>query len=195
MNLSHFLSAHRLTVTRLVPVVVVAAFWLLGAHPSVGLLAAGSVLALAGQALRVWAAGHLVKDRALTATGPFAYTRHPLYLGSTLIGLGLCVASGIWWAYLLIAIVFVLFYIPTAAHEESCLSQQYGEAYARYRATVPGLGLRLPRYRTGGAPARAAGREFAWDRVLRNGEQQTVMATALLLAAMWAKLALAGAGP
>jgi len=195
MNLSRFLPAHRLTFTRLVPVAIVLAFWLLGMRPVPLLLLAGTALALAGQALRLWAAGHLTKSSVLAVTGPFAHTRHPLYLGSALIGLGLCVASGIWWSFLLVAVVFALFYLPTVAAEEEWLRDTYGESYDRYREAVPAVGVRLSGYRPAEAPgALAAECGFGWGRILRNKEHHTVVATLLLLGALWARLLFAGGG-
>lgn len=173
---------------------IVLTFWLLSMRPVLGLLVGGTILALGGQALRLWAAGHLIKDRVLTTTGPFAYTRHPLYLGSTLIGLGLCLASGIWWSYLLIAVVFALFYLPTAAFEEEWLRETYGESYDRYREAVPGVGVRRSRYDPPAPTAIAPDRGFAWGRILKNREHHTALATTLLLAAFWARLLFVGGG-
>jgi protein-S-isoprenylcysteine O-methyltransferase Ste14 len=66
--------------------------WL--AQPTVPSLAAGVAIALAGEALRVWAAGHLIKAREITTSGPYRFVRHPLYLGSSIIGVGVAVAAG-----------------------------------------------------------------------------------------------------
>jgi protein-S-isoprenylcysteine O-methyltransferase Ste14 len=190
-----FLSTYRMAATRPVPVVIAAAYWLLPVRPLVALLLAGTLLAVVGQGIRIWAAGHIVKDAAIAVTGPFAYTRHPLYLGSTLIGLGLCVASGIWWSFLLVVIVFGLFYIPTARYEEQWLRTTYGDLYERYRAAVPGIGARLSRYRSPEAgPAVDPARTFSWRRMIGNREQYTALAMLLVLAALWAKLAVAGGG-
>lgn len=190
-----FVSVYRMAATRPVPVIIVAAYWLLPVRPVVALLMAGTILAVAGQGIRMWAAGHIVKDAAIAVTGPFGYTRHPLYLGSTVIGLGLCVASGIWWSFLLLAVVFGLFYIPTALSEEQWLRTTYGELYERYRRAVPGIGVRLSRHQSPEAgPTVDPSRVFSWRRMIGNREHYTAVATALLLAALWAKLAVAGGG-
>jgi protein-S-isoprenylcysteine O-methyltransferase Ste14 len=190
-----FLSVYRMAATRPVPVIIVAAYWLLPIRPAVGVLVAGTILAVAGQAMRIWAAGHIVKDAAIAVTGPFAYTRHPLYLGSTVIGIGFCVASGIWWSYLLIVAVFGLFYIPTALYEEQWLRTTYGDLYQRYRAAVPGIGIRMSRYQSSDAgPTVDPNRVFSWQRMIGNREHYTAVATVLLLATLWAKLPFAGGG-
>jgi hypothetical protein len=179
--------------------VIIAAYWSLDRRPELSLLIAGSVVALAGEAMRLWAAGHLVKNAALTTDGPFGFTRHPLYFGSTLMGLGLCLASGVWWTFALVAAVFAVFYVPTALREESYLREVYGDEYARYRQSVPGLGVRLTRYRGGSGaravPAGPAAAPYSFARMRDNGEHATALLTLGLLAIMWAKLALPVGAP
>src|SRR5262249_12065644 len=63
------------------------------AHPSRYSLVVGARVALAGEAIRVWAAGHLYKSREITSSGPYRYFAHPLYVGSSIIGVGLGIAS------------------------------------------------------------------------------------------------------
>ena len=72
----------------------IVAFWYM--DPTATSLAIGGVVAAAGEALRIWAAGHLEKGREVTSSGPYSFTRHPLYLGSSLIGVGLAIGSGSW---------------------------------------------------------------------------------------------------
>jgi protein-S-isoprenylcysteine O-methyltransferase Ste14 len=182
----------RLLLTRVTAVAVVAAFWLPGARPAVGGLAAGTALMVAGQLLRLWAAGHLVKREVLTTTGPFAHLRHPLYWGSMLSGLGLCVATRIWWSYLAVAVVFTLVYVPTLLDEERALQRIYGEAYRRYLEAVPRFGLRLRGYRAPQNAAGPSGGGFRWHLAWGNGEHRTMAATVLLLALLWGRLVAAG---
>src|SRR5437870_13772401 len=84
---------------------VCAALFLFFARPNVWTLIVGGGVALPGLALRAWASGHLRKNETLATSGPYAYTRNPLYLGSFLIGLGFTIASG---QSLLIAIFLVM---------------------------------------------------------------------------------------
>src|SRR6476646_8502843 len=65
--------------------------WL--AHPTLRTLTAGAIVAAAGEAVRVWAAGHLEKGREVTTTGPYALTRHPLYAGSSIMGAGFAIGA------------------------------------------------------------------------------------------------------
>jgi protein-S-isoprenylcysteine O-methyltransferase Ste14 len=134
----------------------VAVLWL--AHPTRRSLVAGAAIAVMGEALRLWAAGHLEKGREVTTTGPYAFTRHPLYLGSTIIGIGLAAASGS-----LIVAVVVLAYLAitfTAAisTEEAHLTEKFGAAY--------------PAYREGRAVA--GRRRFSLARAIRNKEYRAV---------------------
>ncbi len=94
---------------------------------------AGGIVAVAGEAVRVWAAGHLEKGREVTSSGPYAYTRHPLYAGSTLIGIGLGVASHSLIVALL-AVAYLAVTITAAIRtEEAHLTEKFGAAYPEYR--------------------------------------------------------------
>lgn len=142
----------------------VLAIWL--AHPTRATLIAGAAVALAGEAVRIWAAGHLEKGREVTSSGPYAFTRHPLYLGSTLIGIGLGYAS----ASVVVA-VMVIAYLGitlTAAvrTEEAHLTDKFGEAYPAYRAGTS-EGVR---------------RRFSVARAVRNREYRAVLGLLLVLA-------------
>lgn len=140
--------------------------WL--ARPTAPSLALGTVVALVGEAVRVWAAGHLEKGREVTSSGPYAFTRHPLYVGSTLIGAGLAIASAS-----LAAAVLVLAYLAitlTAAMrtEEAHLTEKFGGAYPAYRE---GKGS-------------AGGRQFSAARAFRNREYRAVLGLLFVLAVL-----------
>lgn len=106
------------------------ALWL--ARPTWTSLAVGSAVALVGEAIRVWAAGHLEKSREVTASGPYRFVRHPLYLGSALLGAGFAIAS----ASIAVAVMAALYLgttIPAAIRaEEAHLREKFGEAYDAY---------------------------------------------------------------
>ena len=144
----------------------VAALWL--AHPTWSSIAAGSWLAVAGEAIRVWASGHLEKGREVTTSGPYRFTGHPLYLGSTLIGIGFAipvnmvknvteqshsVAVGV------IAALYLGLTLGAAVHsEEAGLRAKFGSEYVEYRA--------------GRAPDDS--RPFSLARAFRNREHRAV---------------------
>ncbi len=120
---------------------VVAAVFLVFARPSVQSLAWSLVLVLPGLWLRGYAAGYVKKNAELTRTGPYAYTRNPLYLGSMGIAFGFAVASGIWLLGLLVAVMFAVIYVPTILSEETYLRETF-QGFAEYARRVPRL---LPR--------------------------------------------------
>lgn len=144
-----------------------AALWL--AAPTWRSIALGLPVALAGEALRVWAAGHLEKGREVTKSGPYRWTGHPLYLGSSLIGAGVAIASH----SLLVALIGALYLAATLLaairSEEASLRQKFGQEYVDYRA--------------GRVTARRA---FSLARAMRNREYRAVagLAIAIILLAL-----------
>jgi protein-S-isoprenylcysteine O-methyltransferase Ste14 len=111
---------------------VFGAFVLGLAQPTWTSLAWGSAIALIGEAMRVWSAGHLEKSREVTRSGPYAWTRHPLYLGSSIIAGGLAVASASVIAAVLVAL-YVGTFIPAAIRaEEAHLRDKFGGDYDAY---------------------------------------------------------------
>jgi protein-S-isoprenylcysteine O-methyltransferase Ste14 len=102
------------------------------ANPSRESLVIGAVVALGGEAVRIWAAGHLYKAREITSSGPYRYFAHPLYVGSSIIGVGVGIASAN-----AIAAVLVLFYLgmtlrAAVKSEEALLRRRFGEQYDLY---------------------------------------------------------------
>ena len=140
---------------RLLPEYVAAVLLFAFARPTPLGLAAGFALLAAGEGLRVWSAGHLVKREELTVSGPYAYLRHPLYLGSLLVVLGFCVgAGGPVGAGVALALLvgFLVYYLPYKDRIEGArLERLHGERYRAYRASVPALLPRPPGFRAGSA--------------------------------------------
>ena len=140
-----------------------AAFWL--ARPTWGSLGAGALLAAAGEALRVWAAGHLRKGAEVTRSGPYRHLRHPLYCGSGIIGVGFAVAArdpaaaGLVLGYLGISLA------AAVRLEEATLREVFGPEFERYAA---------------GAAA-ASDRRFSLARMVANGERQALAGFAAAL--------------
>ncbi len=103
----------------------------------------GAPISVAGLLLRGWAAGHLAKNQSLAVSGPYAFTRNPLYLGTLLVAFGLVVASRQPGLAVLFAAAFGLVYLPAIELEEQHLRKLFPE-YASYAQRVPRLGVRLP---------------------------------------------------
>jgi protein-S-isoprenylcysteine O-methyltransferase Ste14 len=115
---------------------LLAGLYLVLARPSVFSLAFGAALAFLGILLRAFAAGHLEKNCRLSTSGPYAYTRNPLYLGSALAALGFTVAGRVYWMGLLFAAYLVAVYLPVVREEESHLAKLFPE-FRDYAAAVP----------------------------------------------------------
>ena len=156
---------------------------LLAARPSWWSVLAGLPLVVGGEALRIWAAGHLHKTRELAISGPYARVRHPLYLGTLLIASGFCLmAGGIVGAAAAVVWLFVFFawYLPRKEGKETeRLARRHGAVYAAYRAEVPALIPRLSAWKPPGAAGAAA--RWSLARVRENDELGTCFLVALLL--------------
>jgi len=136
----------------------------------------GAALALPGQLMRLWASGHLEKkNRQLATGGPYRHTQHPLYLGSSILALGVAVASGSFVIPVLIAAYLVAFYPYVVRDEVDFLRETFGEEHAEWSAAVPSF---LPRL----SPAGPSATRFCWRRVLANGEWKACFALPLALA-------------
>ena len=147
-----------------------AAFWFTA--PTVRSLAIGAAIGALGEALRIWAAGHLEKGREVTNTGPYAMTRHPLYAGSTILGAGLAIAANS-----LIVAVLVFGYLGitiTAAirSEEAHLTAKFGGDY--------------PAYRNG--TASPASRRFSLALAMKNREYRALLGFAAVLLLLAARM-------
>jgi protein-S-isoprenylcysteine O-methyltransferase Ste14 len=153
---------------------VFAAIVLWLATPTTQSLALGAIVAMLGESLRLWAAGHLEKSKEVTQSGPYRYTRHPLYLGSSLIGIGMAVVSNN--AIVAVIVIAYLALTLTAAmrSEEAHLREKFGDAYDAY------------------AEKRSApmDRAFSFSRALHNREHHTMLGLAAGLMAMWLKATL-----
>ncbi len=156
--------------------------WVLGlvalylATPDPKLYVTGLGVAGLGEAIRLWAAGHLERWKGLTTSGPYAWTRNPLYLGSVLVGLGFALATGRWEILVLLALFLFLVYRPVMRREAAALAEAHPEPYAAYAEEVPLFLPRVTPYRGG------VGRRFSWKRVWSNCEHVTVLGVSAVAA-------------
>ncbi len=145
------------------------------ARPTAVSLAAGLPLALLGEALRIWASGHIEKTRCLATGGPYAHSRNPIYIGSLLIALGTAIACASVWVVWAVAVYFFAFYPSVMREEESFLADRFPAEYAAWAAAVPRFWPRL-------RPSGARTSRFEWSRVGMNREWRTVAALPLVVA-------------
>ncbi len=107
------------------------------AAPTRTSIALGASVAVVGEALRIWAAGHLNKSREVTSSGPYRWFAHPLYVGSAVMGAGVALASGSGPAGLLIALYLATTITAAIRHEEAFLRSAFGARYDAYRRGGP----------------------------------------------------------
>jgi protein-S-isoprenylcysteine O-methyltransferase Ste14 len=146
------------------------ALWL--ATPTRLSILLGALVAVLGEGLRTWAAGHLEKSREVTRSGPYRYVRHPLYLGSSLIGIGFAVAANHALVAALVAAYLILTLTSAMLSEETHLREKFGDAYDAYveHRSEP------------------MARRFSWARALRNREHQAMAGLSAAFLVLWLKL-------
>ena len=147
-------------------------FYVLAA-PSVSLLWWGAGMSAVGLSLRAWAAGSIHKDHELATTGPYAYTRNPLYLGSFMLGAGVTVAGGQWVFGVVLLALFLLVYRTIVLREARELEARFGERYRVYSARVGTVLPRITPYRAEGPDSPQEG--FTRARYLRNREWEAAL--------------------
>jgi hypothetical protein len=142
--------------------------WL--AQPTAVTLAAGTAIAIAGESLRVWASGHLNKAREVTISGPYRWFAHPLYVGSSIIGIGLAVASNSVAVAGLIGLYLVCTLTAAVKNEEAFLRRAFGDRYDSYRGGRAGAAVESQR-------------RFSFAQATANREHRTLvgLAVAVLL--------------
>jgi len=165
----------------------VAAVFLVFARPSWHTLAWSLLLVLPGLWLRGYAAGYVKKNAELTHTGPYAYTRNPLYLGSMGIAAGFAVAAGRWWLVVLLVGMFLAIYVPTILSEEAFLRGAF-PSFEEYARKVPRLLPRLTAARFGDTEG-AVGR-FSAERYRHHREYNASMGAVAIYAALTLRMIL-----
>ncbi len=161
---------------------VFAAVFLWLARPTWQSMLGSLLLVLPGLWLRGYAAGYVRKNAELTTTGPYAYTRNPLYLGSMAIAFGFAAASGRWIILIVLAALFLAIYLPTILSEEEFLREHFA-GFDAYAAKVPRLLPRLTPALTG----QTAG-AFSKPLYLHHREYNAAMGAAAIYAALAARL-------
>lgn len=151
------------------------------AAPTARSIVLGACVALFGQIIRLWAAGHLEKSREVTVSGPYRFTRHPLYLGSSIMALGVVIACQSIAVGVVVALYMGLTISTAIRTEEAFLRERFGSAYDDYAQS------RGP----------SVSRDFSWERAWRNKEYRAPTGLFLLLLLLVARMYVypyAGAG-
>ena len=152
--------------------------WL--AQPTRISLIAGALVMVPGLVLRGLASGHVQKDQELTTSGPYAYTRNPLYLGSLMLAIGFAIAARSWWIVGMMLAMFAAIYVPVIAGEERYLREKFSE-YDDYAKHVPRM---LPRL----TPYRSQQGEYSSARYWKHREYRASLGCAAMLVVLVVKM-------
>lgn len=157
-------------------------FW--RARPTWCSMAMGAIVVVPGLLIRALASGHVRKNESLATSGPYAYTRNPLYLGSVLMGLGFAVAARSWWVGVALVAMFFVIYLPVIRDEEAFLRQKFPE-FEEYARRVPRM---LPRLLAHSDAGEGAG--FSWDLYWKHREYNALLGALAMMAALIVKMTL-----
>ena len=163
---------------------LLAVLYLWLARPTWRFLALGTILIVPGLVIRALASGHVRKNESLATSGPYAYTRNPLYLGSMLIGIGFALAARSWWIAAVLVVMFFAIYVPVIRGEERFLRQKFPE-FDQYARQVPRMFPRVPP-----GPSSEAGGVFSADLYLKHREWNALLGSLLLGVALILKMTL-----
>ena len=152
--------------------------WLAPGYVTREKLVVGAIIAALGLLVRGWASGHIMKNQRLATTGPYAFTRNPLYFGSFLIALGFAVAAH-WTLVVLVVAFWVLIYAPTMLREKGTMMREFPAEYPEYERNVPAFLPRpTPWRRTG-----VEGGSYSFALYMKHGEWKALLG--YLFAVAW----------
>lgn len=159
---------------------VLVVLYMITAQPSWPRFLCGAAIGLSGILLRAWATGHLEKNQQLCTSGPYAYTRNPLYLGSAIVATGFALAGGLWSIAMLYALVLQFVYWPVVLEEESHLRKLF-PGFADYAQKVPRFWPTL-------VPQLQSEKRFQMTIYKRNQEYNALIAYLVVMALLLWKL-------
>lgn len=158
-----------------------AALYIWLAKPTAISMLAGAALVIPGVLVRALASGHVQKNEQLATSGPYAYTRNPLYLGSLILASGFAVASRSWWVAGVMTVIFFSIYVPVIGGEETFLRGRFPE-FDAYAENVPRL---LPRLTPFGDNRGSFSSELYWKHREYNALAGAAAMMAVLVAKWW----------
>lgn len=158
-------------------------FYVWRARPTVASFAAGAAVAMLGVWIRGYSSGYVNKNEQLATSGPYAYTRNPLYLGSVVIGIGFVIAALDPWIAVAMLVMYLAIYIPVIRGEEAFLASRFPE-YPAYCRNVPRLFPRFTRARfgTGGQGS------FSRELYAKHREYNALIGTLVIIGVLAVKL-------
>ena len=142
----------------------------------------GLIPVVIGEYFRIWGCGHLVKTKELIISGPYAHLRHPLYLGTYLITLGLCMMASRWELLMMAQFVYALYYYPRKEIIEGFrLAGYYGDEYFKYMQAVPAL---IPSFKA----YRQSDQKWSFSRTVGNSELGILFAVIVAVVLLYFKI-------
>ena len=159
-------------------------FWL--ARPTWRSIILGAIVVVPGLLIRALASGHVRKNETLATSGPYAYTRNPLYLGSLLMGVGFAVAARSWWVGIGLVVMFLAIYMPVIRDEEAFLRTKFPE-FDEYTRRVPRMVPRLTAYADDNNKGQSG---FSLALYLKHREYNALLGAVAITVALLFKLAL-----
>lgn len=163
---------------------LVAVGVILLARPTWLSILAGVSISIVALSIRAWAAGHLRKEKELAISGPYRYSRNPLYLGNFLLGIGIVVGSWSFWVLLVLGAYYVLFYPPIIKRERERLRRLFPDQYEEYGKKVP---LFLPSFKRHSLVAQG---KFSFSLYKKNKEYRAILGSLLIWLVLAAKILL-----
>lgn len=151
------------------------------AHPTWMSILLGVCISFIGLSVRAWASGHLIKDKTLAVSGPYRYSRNPLYVGNFFLGIGIVAGARSWWVLGLFIIYYGVFYPLIIRRERDSMRDLFPQQYEEYRKKVP---LFFPSIRKH-LPAKG---KFSRALYMRNKEYRALQGTILIWLVLAAKL-------
>jgi protein-S-isoprenylcysteine O-methyltransferase Ste14 len=140
----------------------------------------GLSIALCGLLIRAWACGHLIKEKELATSGPYRYTRNPLYFGNFIIGIGVIVSANSWWTLIIFTVYFLIFYTVIILVEKDRMQKLFPQEYKEYSRKVP-LVFPVIQLKYSGSK-----RKFNWSLFRQNKESRALIG----ILAYWSLFAL-----
>ena len=165
-NLKEWLSRFRVRVGSVVAIAVI-----LIARPTWQSMAFGVVISFLGLSIRAWASGHLRKEKRLTVSGPYRYSRNPLYLGNFFLGTGIVVGSRSWWVFGVFVAYFIFFYPLIIRKERERMRALFPDEYEEFRRRVPPF---FPSFLRRHQPSQD---KFSWALYRQNREHRALIGT------------------
>jgi protein-S-isoprenylcysteine O-methyltransferase Ste14 len=145
-------------------------------------LVEGILVTMIGLSIRAWASGHLRKEKELAISGPYQYSRNPLYLGNFVLGIGIVIGARSWWVLAIFGAYFGAFYPLIIRRERDRMKQLFPQQYEEYRKKVPPF-FPLLKKRTLPSPVK-----FSWTLYKKNREYRAFIGTVVFWLILAAKI-------